>query len=138
MPSDTPHNVLALDVGERRIGLAFGDTAVKLPITLPAVKASVFDVDYLKAAINDKDVSVLVVGLPRNQSGEETAQTRYVRSFITALGDIGVPVVYQDESLTSVLAEERLQAAGRPYSKGDIDSMAAALILQDYLEGRHS
>ena len=43
-------------------------------------------------------------------------------------------IVFQDESLTSVMAEDRLKASGKPYEKGDIDAMAATIILQDYLE----
>lgn len=136
MPTSPRETILALDVGERRIGLAFGDTAVKLPIPLEAVETERFTAEYLRALIGEKQVDRLLVGLPRNQSGEETAQTRWVRAFVDALGRLPVPVLYQDESLTSVLAEERLKASGRAYSKGDIDSMAASLILSDYLEAR--
>ena len=47
-------------------------------------------------------------------------------------------IVYQDESLTSVMAEEKLKSSGKPYEKADIDALAAALILQDYLETHHA
>lgn len=130
--------VLSLDVGQRRIGLAFGDTLIKVPAVLPAVEANSFSREYLHRLLEDKAIGVLVVGLPRNQSGEETAQSAWVREFMDGLGDVPVPIVYQDESLTSVLAEDRLKAMGRPYGKGDIDSMAAAIILEDYLEARHA
>lgn len=79
----------------------------------------------------------LVVGYPRNQQGEATAQSAYVEAFADKLADIA-KVVFQDESLTSVLAESRLKSRGKPYVKGDIDKEAAAIILQDYLEQHYA
>jgi putative Holliday junction resolvase len=81
-----------------------------------------------------EDADTIVVGYPRNQSGEPTAQTAYVEEFAKQLHDMAPHLVFQDESLTSVLAEQRLRAQGKPYTKGDIDAQAAAIILQDYLE----
>ena len=127
--------VLALDVGERRTGVAMGDGTVRIAIPLDAVDTSSLSADTLKQLVEAHSVDTVVVGMPRNLSGEETAQSNWVRNFVDGLGDIGVPMVYQDESLTSVLAEEQLKARGRTYSKGQIDSVAASLILQDYLEG---
>ena len=80
---------------------------------------------------------MLVVGYPRNQQGEPTAQTQYVENFVSKLGKVESKIVFQDESLTSVKAESILAAQKRPYAKGDIDSMAASVILQDYLEMQH-
>jgi putative transcription antitermination factor YqgF len=68
-------------------------------------------------------------------SGEETGQTELVKEFVTRrLDGFELPVRYQDESLTSVGAEQELQRRGKPYSKGDIDALAATTILQDYME----
>ncbi|MNT44841.1 putative Holliday junction resolvase [compost metagenome] len=80
-----------------------------------------------------ESADAIIVGYPRNQSGETTAQTAYVEGFARQLTDIA-EVIFQDESLTSVIAEERLKSYKKPYSKGDIDAQAAAIILQDYLE----
>ena len=79
----------------------------------------------------------VVVGYPRNQSGEPHAQTEWVESVAAKLKEMGIDVVFQDESLTSVRAEQLLSAQKRPFSKGDVDALAASLILQDYLE-QHS
>ena len=80
---------------------------------------------------------MLVVGYPRDQSGGETDQTAKSREFGDSLVQFGIEVVYQDESLTSVIAEDRLKKRGKPYSKADIDSEAAAIILQDYIEANY-
>lgn len=81
-----------------------------------------------------QSIDTIVVGYPRNQSGEPTAQTEAVKTFAKQLIDFGPKIVFQDESLTSVTAEQRLQSRGKPYDKADIDMEAAVLILQDYLE----
>lgn len=130
----TTKHLLALDIGERRIGVAKGDTGVRLAIPLTTLVVDGTEVDRIKQLINDERAEILVLGYPRNQSGEPTAQTQYVEKVAAELKDLGLPIVFQDESLTSVLAEQRLKASGKPYAKGDIDAEAATLILQDYLE----
>lgn len=84
--------------------------------------------------ISYEDIDVVVVGYPRNQSGEPTKQTEYVEAFANLLIDIAPTIVFQDESLTSVKAEETLKRQGKPFEKGDIDALAASFILEDYLE----
>ena len=130
-------SVLALDVGEKRIGVALATGGVSIAVPLEAIAADGSEIDTIAARVKADNASLIVVGYPRNQSGESTKQTEYVEAFVDRLETIGVPVVYQDESLTSVLAEQHLKQAGRQYQKGDIDSMAASIILQDYLENRH-
>ena len=88
----------------------------------------------IQKIIDRERAEILVVGYPRNQSGEATEQTEYVERFVAQLANLGVTVEYQDESVTSIRAEELLKAQRKPYSKGDIDAVAASLILQDYLE----
>ena len=73
----------------------------------------------------------------RNQSGEPTKQTAKVMEFAGTLERYGVPILYQDESLTSVMAEDYLKKQKKPYTKADIDSHAAAIILGDFLESRY-
>lgn len=125
---------LALDVGEKRIGVAVGDDGVRIAVPFETIEVDGKEIERIARLIVDERVDTLVVGYPRNQSGEATAQTAYVENFTERLKDMGPPIVFQDESLTSVLAEQRLKSYGRPYSKGDIDAQAAALILQDYME----
>lgn len=128
--------LLGLDVGEKRIGVAVGDTAIKIAVPYDTVEVDGSEIERIAQIVVGESVQTVVVGYPRNQSGEPTAQTRFVEEFSGKLKDIAAHIVFQDESLTSVLAEEQLKSYGRPYSKGDIDAKAAALILQDYLEVR--
>lgn len=125
---------LALDVGEKRIGVALGDTGVRIAVPLDTIEVDGNEVERIARIAVDEDVDTIVVGYPRNQSGEPTAQTAFAEAFAAKLTDIAPKVVFQDESLTSVLAEQRLKSYGKPYTKGDIDAQAAAMILQDYLE----
>ncbi len=126
--------LLALDIGEKRIGVAVGDTGVKIAMPFDTIEVDGHELERIARIIIDEKIETIVVGYPRNQSGEATAQTAFVETFTQQLTDMAEHVVFQDESLTSVLAEQRLKSYGKPYSKGDIDAQAAALILQDYLE----
>ena len=76
------------------------------------------------------------MGLPRSNEGNETAQSVYVRNFAKTLIEKipGAKVRFQDESLTSVVAEERLKSRRKAYEKGEIDAEAASIILQDFIE----
>lgn len=126
--------ILALDIGERRIGVAKGDTGVRLAMPLTTLVVDETVRERILRLIQDERAEVLVVGYPRNQSGEATAQTAYVQRIAEGLRDAVPSLVFQDESLTSVIAEQRLKARAKPYDKAAIDAEAAAIILQDYLE----
>lgn len=126
-------SLVCLDVGERRIGVALADTAVRIAVPYDTIKTDGDEIRRIAELVVRESAELIVVGYPRNQQGEATAQSAYVETFAARLGDIG-RVVFQDESLTSVMAENRLKARGKSYAKGDIDKEAAAIILQDYLE----
>lgn len=128
--------LLGLDVGTARIGVALGDTGVRIAIPHGYVEVDGSEVKQIAELVIANDITTLVVGYPRNQSGEPTAQTELVEAFTEQLSDLDAEIVFQDESLTSVMAEKRLQQRGEAYQKGDIDSEAAAIILQDYMEQR--
>lgn len=125
---------MALDVGERRIGLAMADSQVKIAIPFGWLENDERVIIRITELVLQHDIKTIVVGYPRNQSGEPTQQTEFVESFVEQLADIELDtdIVFQDESLTSVQAEQRL--AGRIKDKGEIDAEAASIILQDYLE----
>lgn len=127
-------NFLALDVGEKRIGLAMADSQVRIAVPFGWVANGQRVMEELAEIMLRHDISLVVVGYPRNQSGEPTQQTEFVVDFVRRLSqlDINAEIAYQDESLTSVQAEQRL--AGKIKDKGDIDAEAASIILQDYLE----
>lgn len=128
--------VVGLDIGERRIGVALASTIARLPSAhcFIDLKKQPDFISEIKSIINGQSVEAIVVGLPRDMSGNETEQTAITRRFAEEISDrIDLPIVFQDESATSLLAEERLKSRGKPYNKGDIDAESAAIILQDYL-----
>lgn len=127
-------SILALDVGEKRIGVAIGDTAIRIAMPLETLEVDGTELERIAQFVVDEDIDTIVVGYPRNQSGDPTAQTQYAEAFAKQLVDMAPRITFQDESLTSVLAEEQLKSYGKPYTRGDIDAVAASLILQDYLE----
>jgi putative Holliday junction resolvase len=129
-------SLLALDVGEKRIGVAIADPSVRIAVSYNTLAVDGSEHVALKQIVAQERVSVIVVGYPRNQAGEMTAQTRYVEQFADTLRDLGPEIVFQDESVTSIQAEKLLVAQKKPYTKADIDALAASIILQDYLE-RH-
>ena len=127
-------NILGLDVGEKRIGVALADSAVKIAVPLDTIEVDGSEIQNIASLVVGEKINTIVVGYPRNQAGLATSQTIYVEKFVEQLEFLEVPIEFQDESLTSVMAEDRLKAHNRPYSKGDIDAQAAAIILQDYME----
>jgi len=133
-----PISVVCLDVGEKRIGVAVGDSVIKIAIPLETVEVDGNEIESIAKIMIKKKAEILVVGYPRNQSGEVTAQTNFVEVFAARLSDIAPNIVFQDESLTSVIAEQQLKSYNRPYSKADIDAQAATIILKDYLEANYA
>jgi putative holliday junction resolvase len=129
---------LGLDVGTKRIGVATGDSIARIAQPLATVQVGQNEAGQLRTYIKDLSITDIVIGRPRNQSGDTTDQTRQVERFVVStLQGEGCELHWQDESVTSVIAEERLKARKKPYSKPDIDAEAAAIILQDFLETHH-
>ena len=128
-------NLLGLDVGTRRIGVAVANSSIKIAIPLTTIEVNDGDeiLQINKIIVNEK-IDTIVAGLPRNMSGEETAQSVYTKEFLENFKLSVNEIKFQDESLTSVQAENILKSYKKPYTKGDIDMQAAAIILQDYLE----
>lgn len=130
----TKHAFLALDIGEKRIGVAQADSEVRIAFPVTTVQVDGLEYDRIRQLVAEVQPAVLVVGYPRNQQGETTAQTAYTEKIAKQLEKFSVPIVFQDESLTSVLAEDYLKQHQKTYTKADIDAHAAAIILGDYLE----
>jgi putative Holliday junction resolvase len=136
---------LGIDYGERRIGLALSDATgllaspwKKLPNDGNLAAAAKRIADEVRALQDDEDgLHAIVIGLPRRLSGEANPQTSRVRQLADVLRlQVAIPVVLQDERLTSHAAEELLAERERDWRKrkDQLDAMAAALILQDYLD----
>ena len=134
MQTSTVGSIVALDVGEQRIGVASASTIARIAHPLLTLTHTDDIQQQITELLRKEDAVALVVGLPRGLDGQETAQTGYVRAFIDALRPaVAVPVHFQDEAVTSRKAEAELIARKKPYVKGDIDALAAAYILEDYL-----
>lgn len=128
--------LIALDVGTKRIGVAKADSSVRVAVPYSAIEVDGTEFDKIASLARAWDINCFVLGMPRNLEGQETEQSRYTRKFAKDL-KMTIPdakVCFQDESLTSVEAEKRLKGRKKGYKKGDVDSEAAAIILQDFLE----
>lgn len=127
-------SVLALDVGERRIGVAIASRIAKLPRPLTTLQNSPSVWEDIRTIVKNEQADIIVVGLPRGLSGNDTKQTLEVRDFASKLADeTGIPVELQDEALTSHQAEAELVSRKRGFDKGMVDALAATYILEDYL-----
>jgi putative holliday junction resolvase len=134
MQTKPPSTVIALDVGERRIGVALASIEARLPGPLTTLKNEGDIAASIKQLVTEHHASALVLGLPRGLDGQHTGQTTVVEAFGQALAPVvGVPLYWQDEAVTSKKAEAELKGRGRPYSKEDIDALSATYILEDFL-----
>jgi putative Holliday junction resolvase len=132
-----PHlhkTLLALDVGERRIGVALASLQARLASPLTTLIRGEASMQDIQTLVDSHDAVLVVVGLPRGLDGQHTAQTIAVEEFKAALEQtLSVPVHWQDEALTSKQAEAELERRGRPYKKEDIDALSATFILEDFI-----
>ncbi len=132
--------LIGLDHGERRIGVAVGDTETGMAFARPAIRRRNLDHDL--ALIGElcagERASRVVIGLPLNMDGSEGTQASAARAFGARLAGIGLEVSYEDERLSSWKAAERMTAEGRRGTRdsGELDSAAARVILQQYLDAR--
>jgi putative Holliday junction resolvase len=134
MVANSDSTFIALDVGERRIGIAAAHHIARLAHPLKTLDRNDQSVEAIKQLVTENRALALVVGQPRNLSGQETAQTAATLAFVDQLkAAMQVPIYLQDEAVTSRKAEEELRSRGKPYVKGDIDALAATYILEDFL-----
>lgn len=130
--------ILGLDVGDRRIGIALSDS-LRLIATPHSVYTRVGygpDVKHIQSLCRQNEADLVVCGLPRNMDGSEGFQAEKVRAFADKLKESGLTVEFQDERLSTVSAHQALIEGGmhREDRKGTVDKVAAAVILQAYLD----
>lgn len=137
--------IIALDVGERRIGVATCDPSgiVVRPVGVVQAEPRERALAELQRIVHDEEAVLIVVGLPLTLRGEHGPQAQRVAAFVEALkGVLTIPVQMRDERYTSVEAQriisERNERGGKrkkqKQRRGEVDEIAAALILQDYLQ----
>lgn len=130
--------VLGLDLGDARIGVAVSDPDRRLALPFGTVRAGApQDVKAISALVADNDISEVVVGHPLSLSGDAGPRADGAEAFADVLRDVlPVPVVLQDERMSTVEAEKALSIAGAKGRKrrGLVDASAATVILQSYLD----
>ena len=133
--------IMALDVGEKNIGVAVSDALLVTAQGRPTLIRSGWDADVreLRRLVEENDVMQIIVGKPLHMGGQESRQSQRMKQFATKLSKtLGLPVILWDERLTSFEAEQQLEEAGLNWRerKKHVDKVAAMLILQDYLDNR--
>ena len=129
---------LGIDFGTKRVGLALSDRSniIASPYRTLNYVSEKDLITQLETIVTKNDIEILVLGLPINMKGEDTAQTIKVRDFKEILSALRIPIVYEDERLSSVSAINSLmlQNIKTGHNKPEIDKTAAAIILQQYLD----
>lgn len=133
--------VMALDVGDKTIGIAVSDELLLTAQARPAIRRKNLksDLELIRNLAKENDVHEVVVGQPLNMDGTFSAQTKKVARFAEELRKvIDLPIVFWDERLTSFAAEQHLEQMGLNWRqrRGHVDKIAAMFILQNYLDGR--
>ena len=131
--------ILALDHGSKRIGVAISDELKLIAQPLEFIPAEPFAkvVERIRELIREREVELILIGLPRNMDGSYGPAALKVQDFVAALRDaVTVPLRTWDERLTSAQAQRFLIQGGvrREKRKGKVDQTAAAILLQSYLD----
>jgi len=129
---------LAIDLGDKRTGLATGDDIVRIvqPITVLETPIGEQLIHDIHSVIKEHGIDCIVMGLPLNMDGSESQRSKLTKSFSEKLQEITMlPIKFQDERLTSAAAEEQLNQSGKTHKqkKKLRDALAAAEILKDFL-----
>ena len=129
---------IGIDLGSKRVGLALSDklSMIASPYKTLNYKNEQDLLDQLRIIIEDFKVGTIVLGLPLNMRGEDSAQTKKVRQFKSALSIFNLSIKLEDERLSSVSAKKSLvmQDIKTGHNKSEIDRRAAAIILQQFLD----
>ncbi|MGA9450307.1 MAG: Holliday junction resolvase RuvX [Verrucomicrobiia bacterium] len=133
--------ILALDHGTKRIGVAVSDETKTIAQPLEYIPAEPFAefLARLKELLAEKEIDLILIGLPRNMDGSYGPAAQKVEAFIAVLKTaITIPIKTWDERLTSAQANRILIQANvrRNKRKEKVDKMAAAILLQSYLDGK--
>ncbi len=131
--------IIALDVGDVRIGVAVSDPTRTIAQPLEVYKRVGFGPDsrYVQALCDKYQTTDVLLGLPLNMDGTRGGQAQKVQAFGDVLAGLGLRILYTDERMTTVTAEHALIAGGvrRDGRKQHVDKLAATIILEQYLAG---
>lgn len=135
--NDAPARMLGLDVGERRIGVAVNEGRMAVPLTIIEHTHRAADIARILSLAETERATAIVVGLPLSMSGDDSEQTRLTRKFAADLeASTKLPLIWQDERLSSasVRLERPPTKPTRRTPKPRVDDLAAAVILQSYID----
>ncbi len=132
--------IMALDLGEKRIGVAVSDETRLIAKSYGVLKRKSRREDFARYQniIKEQKITLLVIGLPITLGGTDSEKTAWVRDYAADLKQhLAIPLVFHDESLTTIEAENSLRERGirGKKAKERVDAVAAAFILQNYLDG---
>ncbi len=131
--------VLGIDFGEKRIGLALGDSKTKVcvPFDILENKGEEFVFNFLRDLILKENIRIVVLGLPRSFNNKENKQTKVIKKFaeklFTRLRDLDIKIIFEDENWTTNYAKS-LIAEYKTKNRKYYDDISAMLILQTYFE----
>jgi len=133
--------VMALDVGDKTIGVAVSDALLLTAQSRPTIRRKdlTSDVETLRRLAMENEVHEIVVGQPFHMNGKESPQSQKVARFVDELHKVvDLPVIFWDERLTSFEAEQHLEQMGLNWRqrREQVDKIAAMIILQNYLDSR--
>lgn len=131
--------ILAVDIGEKRIGVALSDSLgwLATPLTVISYKKHADGLAAIEALVRAHQVKQVIVGYPRSLNGTVGPQARRVDKFVAHLrARLQVPVILWDERLSTAQAERLIHETGRSVPRERIDALAAAVILQSYLDAQ--
>lgn len=132
--------ILALDVGDKRIGLAISDPLGTIAQPLMTIERNNASIDRIIEIVKDREIGEIVVGLPVNMNGTSGQRVDEVGEFARLITErIDIPLVFVDERLTTVEAEKLMISAdvSRRKRRQTIDSVAAAIILEKRLRDKY-
>lgn len=135
--------VMALDVGDRKIGIAISDSLLLTAQGRPTLRRKDLesDIKTLRQLVLENEVHEIIVGQPLHMNGQASRQSEKVARFAEQLHKaVEIPIVFWDERLTSFAAEQHLEEMGLNWRKRKehVDKIAAMIILQNYLDSRPS
>jgi putative pre-16S rRNA nuclease len=133
--------VMALDVGDKTIGIAISDALLLTAQSRPTLRRKNLksDLELLRRMAVDNEVHEIVVGQPIHMDGRQSRQSQKVEHFVDRLKEVlDLPITYLDERLTSFEAEQHLEQLGLNWRqrREQVDKIAAMIILQNYLDSR--
>lgn len=135
--------VLALDIGERRVGVASGDTATRVatPVKVLATEEVVGNARTWRTLVQDEEPELIVAGLPTSMNGEQGRQARRVKDMARKIArQSGLPLEFSDERLSSSEARRILHEQGlsEKEMRGRVDMVAASLFLETWMDRREA